>query len=213
MSDFIIHGLAGSPYVQAVLITLAEKGESATLHPPGPTGLKAQPHLSRHPFGMIPALEHGDFTLYETQAILRYLDRLLPNPPLTPSDIRQAARMDQVMNIADHYLMNRVNRIIGFQRIVGPMLMGLTPDLAVIAEAMPHGHTVFKVLNDLLANQPFFAGNTLSLADILALPHLNMLARTPEWAELTASTPNLTAWRTAMNTRPSVSRLAPPAAP
>jgi glutathione S-transferase len=32
----------------------------------------------------------------ETQAILRYVDRILPAPPLTPSDSRRAARMDQV---------------------------------------------------------------------------------------------------------------------
>jgi glutathione S-transferase len=78
MSGFTIHGSAGSPYVQAVLITLAEKGETGKLQPLEPTGLKAEPHLSRHPFGMIPVLEHGDFAFYETQAIVRYLDRLLP---------------------------------------------------------------------------------------------------------------------------------------
>jgi glutathione S-transferase len=39
-------------------------------------------------------LQHGDFWLYETQAILRYLDRVLPQRPLTPPDPRRAARMD-----------------------------------------------------------------------------------------------------------------------
>jgi len=27
-------------------------------------------------------MEHGDYCLYETQAILRYIDRVLPQPPL-----------------------------------------------------------------------------------------------------------------------------------
>ena len=49
-------------------------------------------------------LEHNGFLLYETQAILRYLDRVLPTPALTPADPRRAARMDQVMNVTDWYL-------------------------------------------------------------------------------------------------------------
>jgi glutathione S-transferase len=212
MSGFLIHGSEFSPYVQAVLITLAEKGETGTVQPLAPGGMKAEPHLSRHPFGMIPVLEHGDFELYETQAIVRYLDRLIPAPALTPVDIHQAARMDQAMNITDQYLFNGVNRIIGFQRIVGPMLMGLEPDVAVIAEAMSRARRVFKVLNDLLAGQAYFAGDALSLADIMVIPHIAMLAITPEWAELTASNPNLIAWQTRMHERPSLSKIAVPTA-
>ena len=92
--------------------------------------------VARHPFGRVPVLEHGSFILYETQAILRYLDRLLPAPALVPSDPESAARMDQVMNVNDWYLFQGVANVIGFQRVVGPRLMGLTPDEAVI-EAEP----------------------------------------------------------------------------
>ncbi len=46
-------------------------------------------------------LEHEGFTLYESQAILRYLDRVLPAQVLTPADPKAAARMDQAMNIND----------------------------------------------------------------------------------------------------------------
>ena len=34
----------------------------------------------------VPAFEHDGFALYETQAILRYLDDVFPNPPLTPGN-------------------------------------------------------------------------------------------------------------------------------
>ncbi|MGY6202148.1 hypothetical protein [Paraburkholderia strydomiana] len=34
-----------------------------------------QEHLKRHPFGRIPAFEHGDFRLYETGAIVRLSGR------------------------------------------------------------------------------------------------------------------------------------------
>ena len=58
-------------------------------------------------------LEHGDFTLYETQAILRYLDRVLPAPALTPRDPPATARMDQLMNVNDWYLFQGVGAVIG----------------------------------------------------------------------------------------------------
>ncbi|WP_371260902.1 glutathione S-transferase N-terminal domain-containing protein [Bradyrhizobium sp. Cp5.3] len=48
---------------------------------PRQAGTSRQPeHLTRYPFGRMPVLDHGDFRLYETQAILRYLDRALPQP-------------------------------------------------------------------------------------------------------------------------------------
>ncbi len=39
--------------------------------------LKQEPYLARHPFGRIPAIEHDGFALYETQAILRYVDAVV----------------------------------------------------------------------------------------------------------------------------------------
>jgi glutathione S-transferase len=56
------------------------------------------------------------FQVYETQAIIRYIDRVLPRPPLTPGNPQAAGRMDQF--------------VIGFQRVVGRRLMGLTPERA-----------------------------------------------------------------------------------
>ena len=78
-------------------------------------------------------LEHDGFVLYETQAIVRYLDRVLPKPALTPADAKCAARMDQVMNVNDWYLFQGVNNVITFQRIVVPRLLGAAPDEAAIA--------------------------------------------------------------------------------
>ena len=82
--------------------------------PVAPGAAKSPEHLARHPFGRVPVLEHDGFMLYETQAILRYLDRVLPQPALTPADPRRAARMDQVMNINDWYLFQGVGNVIAF---------------------------------------------------------------------------------------------------
>src|ERR1700726_3102342 len=134
MAEFIVHSIPGSPFGRAVLTALEEKGATYRLLPVPPGAFRSPEHLARHPFGRVPVLEHDGFMLYETQAILRYLDRVLPSPALTPADPKAAARMDQVMNICDWYLFQNVNNVIGFQRIVKPRLMGLAPDEAAIAD-------------------------------------------------------------------------------
>lgn len=204
MSEFIVHSVPGSPFGRAVLAAFVEKGAEYRFARVAPGTSRAEPHVSRHPFGRVPVLEHDGFLLYETQAILRYLDRVLPDPALTPKDTRAAARMDQVMNISDWYLFQGVNNVIGFHRIVAPRLLGLAPDEAAIAEAMPKAHLVFAELSRLLADQPYFAGDDVTLADLLAVGQLDFLAATPEWQPLTAKAPNLVSWLARMNARPSL---------
>jgi glutathione S-transferase len=204
MSDFIVHSIPGSPFGRAVLATLEEKAADYRLAPVAPGMMKAEPHILRHPFGRVPVLDHDGFLLYETQAILRYLDRVLPASPLTPTDPKAAARMDQAMNVNDWYLFQGVNNVIAFQRVVGPRIMGLTPDEAAIAAAMPKAHVVFNELARLLGEQAYFAGSAVSLADMLIAPQLDFLAATPEWSVLTVKAPNLGAWLDRMNARRSL---------
>jgi glutathione S-transferase len=203
MSEYLVHIVPGSPFSRAVLVTLEEKRARYGLVPVAPGTLRSPQHLSRHPFARVPVLEHGDFRLYETQAILRYLDRVQPEPALTPADPRRAARMDQLMNINDWYLFHGVANVIAFQRIVGPRLMGLTPDEAAIAAALPRARVVFDELAGLLGAQSYFTGETLTLADLLLAPQIDFLQQTPEWDALSASHPNLGRWLARMNARPS----------
>ena len=203
MSDFIVHSIPGSPFGRAVMATLEEKGARYRLAPVMPGTLKSPAHLALHPFGRVPVLEHDGFGLYETQAILRYLDRVVPEPPLTPADPRRAARMDQVLNVCDWYLFQGCGSVIGFQRVVGPKLMGLKPDEAAIEAAMPRARAVFAELARLLDTQPFFAGEALSLADLHIMPQIDFFTLTPEWAELGAPHQNLVDWLKRMQARPS----------
>ena len=100
MSQFIVHSIPGSPFGRSVMATLEEKHASWRLAPVVPGTMRSPVHLARHPFGRVPVLEHDGFSLYETQAILRYLDRIVPAPALSPSDAKRLARMDQVMMVA-----------------------------------------------------------------------------------------------------------------
>lgn len=204
MSEFTVHTVPGSPFARAVLATLEEKGARYRLAPLAPNASKSPEHLARHPFGRVPAFEHDGFALYETQAILRYLDRVLPEPALTPADPKRAARMDQVMNINDWYLFHGVGNVIVFHRVIAPQLMGLKPDEAAIEAAMPKARTVFAELARLLGEQAFFAGDSVSLADLMVAPAAAFFTATPEWAELGVPHANLVAWLKRMEARPSL---------
>jgi glutathione S-transferase len=204
MSEFIVHSIPGSPFGRAVLTTLEEKGARYSFSPLAPGGLRSPEHLARHPFGRVPVLEHDGFLLYETQAILRYLDRVLPNPALTPADSKRAARMDQVMNVNDWYLFQGVANVIVFHRVVGPRVLGLAPDEAAIEAAMPKARAVFDELARLLGGQSFFTGETMTLADLLVAPHLGLFSLAPEWPALVAPHRNLVAWLARMEARPSL---------
>jgi glutathione S-transferase len=204
MSEFIVHSVPGSPFGRAVFAALEEKGASYGLAPVEPGSLRSPEHLARHPFGRVPVLEHDGFLLYETQAILRYLDRVLPKPALTPADPRRASRMDQVMNVNDWYLYQGVGTVIVFHRVIGPRLMGLTPDEAAIAAAMPKALAVFNELAHLLGEQRYFAEDAISLADLLVAPAVELFTATPEWSVLGAPHANLESWLARMQARPSM---------
>lgn len=201
MSDFTVHSHPGSPFGRAVMATLEEKGARYRLARLAP---KSPEHLALHPFGRIPIFEHDGFRLYETQAIQRYIDRILPSPPLTPDDPKRAARMDQVMNINDWYLFQGVGNVIVFHRVVGPRVLGTTPDEVAIKAAMPKAHLVFDELARLLGQQFYFAGDAISLADLLVAPAMAFFTQTPEWSELGVPHGNLMAWLERMQARPSM---------
>jgi len=204
MSEVIVHSVPGSPYGRAVLVALEEKGVRYRFAAVPPQTLKSPAHLARHPFGRVPVMEHGDFRLYETQAMLRYIDRVFPGTSLTPPDPRAAARMDQLMNINDWYLFQGVGNVIVFQRVVGPRVMGLTPDEKAIADAMPKAHAVFAELAQLLGEQKYLAGAALTLADVLIAPQLDFFRATPEWTPLSAPHANLRRWLDLVAQRPSM---------
>ena len=137
MNEFVIHSVPGSPFGRTVLVALEEKGAPYRLAPVAPGTMRTPEHLACHPFGRVPYVEHGGFMLYETAAIVRYVDRVLPEPKLTPANPQTAARMDQLMNVNDWYLFQGVSNVITFQRIIRPRLLGLDSDEDAVAASMP----------------------------------------------------------------------------
>ena len=203
MTDFVIHGIPGSPYVRAPLLALEEKGLPWRLAAVPMGGHRAPEYRAIHPFHKIPTLDHGTFRLYETRAILNYLDRVAPEPPLTPTDPQAAARMDQLIGITDSYLAPRVSGGLSFPRMVAPKI-GIPVDEAAIAAAVAPAGEVINEVARLLGDQPFMAGETLSLADLMLAPHLVFLPDFAEGQRILAPHAKLAGWIERIASRPSM---------
>ena len=108
------------------------------------------------------------------------------------------------MNINDWYLFHGVGNVIIFHRVVGPRVLGTTPDEEAIKAAMPKAHVVFDELARLLGHRSYFAGDAISLADLLVAPAMAFFTQTPEWSELGPRRANLVAWLERMQARPSM---------
>lgn len=205
-----IYGPDYSTYVRSARLVCEEKGAPYELVMvdllKGET--TSPEHLARNPFGKVPALDHDGFALYETGAVERYLDRVLPGPRLTPEDPRLAARMDQIIGIVDaHGYPGMITKLF-MQRVVAPMTGGKA-DEEVVGGAMPAIRTSLEELDRLIGGQPFAAGPALSLADLHLVPVFAYLLATPESGDLLASRANLNRWWQAMSARESVRRTEP----
>ncbi len=205
MSEFVVYGVPGSPYVRSALLGLHEKQAPYRLValPQGVGAMRSAEHLERHPFGRIPVLDHGDFRLYETQAILRYLDAVLPGPALQPQDPRAAARMNQIVGIADWYVFPYVSVGITAERYMSHLFWNRAPSEENIAKALPSARVCVQELQRLRGSAEFLAGDKLSIADLMIAPHLLFFRGTPEGEDLLAGTA-LDAWLNRMRSRASV---------
>lgn len=202
MSEIIIHGVPGSPFMRSVLAACEEKSAAWRLAPLAPGASKSPEYLALHPFGRIPAIEHDGYVLYETQAILRYLDALIASPPLQPRAPQAIGRMNQLIGVNDWYLFPQVVGVIGFERIIKPQFLGQPTDEARCVAAVPQAKVCVGELERLLGDQAFLAGDAVTLADLMIGPQMAYLAMTPEGEALLAGT-RLAAWLARMEARPS----------
>jgi glutathione S-transferase len=198
----IVYGPAGSTYVWTVRLALAEKGVTHELVEVGFGAHRQEPHLARHPFAKVPAFEHDGFALYETQAIIRYVDEAFPAAPLQPTDVHQWSRMNQIIGIVDAYGWPSIALQILFNRMLAPRL-GLPVDEAAIAAGVPRARLCVAEIDRLMEEHPFLAGDRVSLADLMVVPLLYYFGGVPEGKPILADHPKLAAWVGRMETRPS----------
>lgn len=202
-----LYGHRGSICTNRVLLTFGEKAVQPELVPVdlarGEHKLPA--HLARQPFGMIPVLEDGAFSLYESRAIMRYLDRALDGPALTPREPRALAAMEQWISVEQSYLSPPVSAIVQ-QKFVVPMRGG-----AIDADALDRARAELShalgIIDAALARSAYLAGDAFTLADLSSAPVIAMLFVTGEDA-LVARQPHVAAWWERVSSRPAQAVLA-----
>src|SRR6516164_2731479 len=86
MAEITGFGFPHSSFVHIAQLVLMHKEVPYTFHDLE-TEMGSPKHLALHPFDRVPILEHGDFVLYETSAIVTYLEELFPAPPLQPDTL------------------------------------------------------------------------------------------------------------------------------
>jgi glutathione S-transferase len=188
MSEPVLYGAAYSVYVRSARLALAEKGVAYRLQEVDIFAEDGPPpdYLRRQPFGRIPAFEHEGFRLYETGAIIRYIEEAFPSPDLMPADPRARARVNQVLGILDNYAYRTLVWDIFVER-VGKPRDGEASDEAKIAQALPLARTCLAALGDIMGDQAYLAGGEqLTLADLHAAPMFAYFVLAPEGQELLA---------------------------
>ena len=206
-----LYGMNVSSCTQKALTVCAEKGHEIELIEvnvlKGEDKLPA--HLVLQPFGEIPVLEDDGFVLYESRAIIRYLDQKLPGPALTPSDLRLRALMDQWISVEQSYFSGPVYDLIRSGPVYETIWQSPAasnfpppPDAATLARSRAEVARVLDVLDKVLAKQDYLVGPMFSLAEVTWLPYLQYLMASPG-AELLHARPHVAAWWQRISTRPS----------
>lgn len=203
MADPVLYGPNYSTYTRAARLALEEKGVAYDLEEVD--FLKGMPpeQLARHPFAKVPAFEHDGLALYEVCAITRYVDEAFPGPALQSSDVRQRARMTQIIGLIDCYAYPATVGQLVIQRLVTPMLGG-TADEAAIEAVLPAVRTSIDSLEALLGDNPFLAGDSFSLADLHLGPIFAYFTMTPESGPILEPNPGLRRWWEGISSRKSM---------
>jgi glutathione S-transferase len=157
---------------------------------------KSDAHVARHPFGVIPVLEDDGFAMYESRAIIRYLDRKLAGASLTPTEPHAYARMEQFISIEASYFSGPALDLLK----VTWKREGYGPEQ--VANARPLIERAVAVASHHLASNDYFAGGQFSLADVTWMPYVEGLANT-EFKDLVLSSAPFAAWWARVSERPS----------
>jgi len=203
-----VYGHPMSTCTRKVLTTLAEKGHEAQFQLVDlmKGEQKSPEHLARQPFGVVPVLEDDGFSLYESRAIIRYLDAKLPGTRLTPSTLHDFGRMEQWISIEQSYFAPHVLTLMN-ETMMKAMRGGGKPDQEKVSKARDQLSKTFDVLDRTLLHQAHLAGDAFTLADICWMPYMAYLFPVQS-SDLITSRPHVNSWWQRISTRPSWKKVA-----
>ena len=208
---------SGSPFAWRVMLTLEVKGLAyqSKLLEFSKGEHKTPAYLQLNPRGKVPTLKDDDFVIHESLAIMAYLDRKYPEPPLfgkTPEEVGSIWRI----------LMECENTLVrASEKVVRPIFFG--PGLDKVDDIQQGAQTVrqeFKLLDERLANRSWLVGENLSAADIGVFPVIQLFLRaaSKEAAQpfnlgllpMAQTYPKLAQWVKRIETLPNYQRTYPP---
>ena len=202
MSTIELYFAKASTFAQRTRVVLLEKGIDFT---PIEIDLQNKPegYTQISHYGKVPAIKHGDLTLYESAIINEYLDEVFPEPPLLPRDPGAKA----IARIWIDYANTR------FAPAFSKFLRGKD------AQEREQGQREF--LEALLyleqeglgkSEGPYWLGEALSLVDISFYPWFERLPLLEHFRSfhLPAETPRLQEWWDVLRDRPSIQAVANP---
>ncbi|MER8672724.1 MULTISPECIES: glutathione S-transferase family protein [unclassified Mesorhizobium] len=201
MAKPVVYGADYSVYVRIVRLVLAEKGIDYDLVPVDVFAAEGTPawYFEHHPFGRIPAFEHGGFRLFETSAIARYVDEAFDGPALQPKDARTRATMNQIIGMLDAYAYRSMVWDVAVERLEKE-----APDEALVANGLRQAETVLRVLTALKPPGPWLLGDQLTLADLHAASIIAYFVKVADGQKLLAAFADIQAWWDGIAKRPSL---------
>ncbi|HIF51386.1 MAG TPA: glutathione S-transferase family protein [Thiotrichaceae bacterium] len=212
-----LYGVAGSPFVWRVQLALEYKAlayETTTIEmSKGENRLDW--YLAMNPRGKVPVLKDGDTIIYESIAILSYLDRKYPESELFGSTSEQHALIMTLLMEQCSYMEPDT------LQIVRPIFFGgIDEAYNDIIQATERAQQELLNLDALLDEQKWFAGNQMSAADVGLYPLLKIQERAlekPEAKPLKLSFspfndqyPNLLRWSQQIEALPYYQKTYPP---
>jgi glutathione S-transferase len=168
---------SGSPYVWRVMLTLEAKEIAYTsrLLQASLGEHKTPEFLALSPRGKVPALRDGDFVVYESIAIMQYLEAKYPARPLFGRNAQETATIWRVISEFSSYLEPQLFRVDVL------LLTGKSQEAAAeVRAALPGVLTELDKLEASLAHGPWLLGADTTAADITVYPFVKLLMRGAE---------------------------------
>lgn len=208
MAKLTLYGTPISTYVRTVRLLLEGTGADYDLKSVDIFNGESQSaeYLAKNPFGKVPTLEIDGTFLYETNAIVEYLDATIADRKFSPSEPLAQARMRQIISIIDSYLYANAISTIVIQRLIVPS-QGSKPDEALIANAVTPAKTALEAIESLAVGSPYLLGSDVGITDFYLIPIFIYLSKTPEFEAVTAQTPKLRTWWDEVSQRPDVKKV------
>lgn len=138
--------------------------------------------VAKNPFGQVPVLEDGDLTLWDSNAILIYLARTYGNGAWLPLDPAEEAKVTPWLSIAA----GKIAFGPAAARLVTVFGAGLDHETAKVT-----AYALFDVLERVLGQSAFLAGETATIADVAGYSYI---AHAPEGDVSLADYPNMRVW-------------------